>query len=142
MLLYLGLRNAPILHLPSSPCEISEQTPSFGRLQEVLGSRPAVVGSPDFAPLPPSSSLPEHQVATTRPGKTTTAASPRKNKHTPVQRLSQPDISKGTQDWEAPKLTDPTSAPENSGSEDLVVIYRLLRDLSVRKECNVLSFLI
>jgi len=138
-MLYPGLRNAPILHLPSSPCEISEQTPSFGRLQEVHGSRPAV-GSPDFAPLPPSSSLPQHQVATTRPEKTTAVASPRKNKHTPVQRLSQPDISKETQDWEGPKLTDPTPAPENSGSEDLVVIYRLLRDLFVRRECN--SFLI
>ncbi|KAG2625611.1 hypothetical protein PVAP13_3KG217327 [Panicum virgatum] len=37
------------------------------------------------------------------------------------------------------------SAPrrtKNSGSEDLVVIYRLLRDLSIRRECFVLSFLI
>jgi len=120
-LLYLGLRNAPILHLPSSPCEISEQTPSFGRLQEVLGSRPAVVGSPDFNPLPPSSSLPEHQIATTRPGNTTAAASPRKNKHTPVQRLSQPDISKETQDWEGPKLTYPTPAPENTPVKKRVI---------------------
>ena len=31
---------------------------------------------------------------------------------------------------------------KNSGSEDLVVIYRLLRDLSIRRECSVLSFLI
>ena len=41
------------------------------------------------------------------------------------------------QQWlSAPRRT------KNSGSEDLVVIYKLLRDLSVRRECSVLSFLV
>jgi len=56
-----------IFNLPSSPFEIREWTPSFGKLHEILGERSSAVDSSNFARLPPSTTSqktsppPQHQ---------------------------------------------------------------------------------
>ncbi|KAG2655491.1 hypothetical protein PVAP13_1KG019493 [Panicum virgatum] len=103
-------QHALILKQPTSPVAIGEWTPNIGKLQEILDERTTVVENPDSAPLPPASTIPEHQAASPTPASRAPAATPRKKNQTPV------------------RLTDPTPAPEYTPTKERGIWSTLFHD--------------